>query len=64
MAKEEVVFRMFPDGKRELEVNGVVGAVCETKTANMLKELGRKGVMKKKPVYHQKNTQTNTQTQF
>lgn len=50
---EEIIFRLFPDGKRELEANGFVGKACEKATARMLKELGKKGAEKRKPVYNQ-----------
>lgn len=52
MAKEEIVFRMQPDGSREVEVNGVTGKNCAKMTEKMLKDLGKKTGEKKKADYN------------
>lgn len=61
MAKEEIVFKLKPDGTRELEANGFVGKACAKATEKMLKELGKKDSEKKKPVYHQTNKDKEVQ---
>jgi Protein of unknown function (DUF2997) len=57
MAQEEIVFRVFPDGKRELEANGFVGKACDKATAKMAKELGGRGKSKKKACFNQTDKQ-------
>ena len=64
MAKEEIVFRMHPDGKREIEANGFVGKACEKATAAMMKELGKRSGEKRKPCYNQTEQNKNIQTQW
>lgn len=53
MAQEEIVFRVFPDGKRELEANGFIGKACDKATAKMVRELGQKKDVKRKAVFNQ-----------
>lgn len=65
MAKEEIVFRMQPDGSREVEVNGVTGKNCAKMTEKMLKDLGKKTDEKKKSDYNKVAVATkDTQTQW
>ncbi len=65
MAKEEIVFRMQPDGSREVEVNGVTGKNCAKMTEKMLKDLGKKTSERKKADYNKvASVAKETQTQW
>lgn len=60
--KTEIILRLKEDGSRELEANGFIGKACDKATAKMVKELGKRGAEKKKPVYHQQEKQADKET--
>lgn len=65
MAKEEIVFRMFQNGSREVEVNGVTGKNCAKMTEKMLKDLGKKTGEKKKADWNKADSkERDTLTQW
>lgn len=62
---QEIVFRMMPDGSREVEVNGVTGKACTKMTEKMMKELGKKTSEKKKADYNKAEDKSKeAQTQW
>ena len=64
MNKQEIIFKMEPDGTRTLEAQGFIGKACEKATAKMVKELGKVDKQSKKPVYHQSEKQKDAESNW